>query len=375
MTLAIISHTEHYTSDDGVIVGWSPTVNEINHLLDVFDSIIHIAMMYDSKPPKSTMAYDSENITFVPIPAVGGKTLLKKLGILWQSGRIIRIISGVLKQVDYFQMRTPTGIGIFLIPYLSLLNRKAGWFKYAGYWNQGNPPLGYAFQRWMLKRQQRLVTINGKWEDQPEHCISFENPCLTTEDINTGFASMIKKNLEESLTFCFVGRLEREKGVECIYNAFGLLSAEERSRVNVVHFVGNGENLSSYRAKSEHMKINFKFHGSLSRNDIFEIYKQSHVFLLPTTASEGFPKVIAESMNFGCIPIVSDLSSIGQYVKDNVNGFLIDPITPEQLAKKIKYVMELSVNEYDGIKLNQRTLLEKFTFSYYNSRIQNELIK
>ena len=37
MKLAIISHTEHYKLPDGSIVGWSPTVNEINHVLEIFD--------------------------------------------------------------------------------------------------------------------------------------------------------------------------------------------------------------------------------------------------------------------------------------------------------------------------------------------------
>ena len=36
MKLLIISHTRHYI-EDGQILGWGPTLNEINHLLDVFE--------------------------------------------------------------------------------------------------------------------------------------------------------------------------------------------------------------------------------------------------------------------------------------------------------------------------------------------------
>ena len=43
MKLAIISHTEHYPNQDGDIVGWGPTITEINHLLDRFEEIYHVA--------------------------------------------------------------------------------------------------------------------------------------------------------------------------------------------------------------------------------------------------------------------------------------------------------------------------------------------
>jgi hypothetical protein len=126
MTLAIISHTEHYTADDGTLVGWSPTVNEINHLLDLFDTIVHVAMHHDGKPPLSTMAYRSDKIRFVPIPTVGGQGVLSKWHSLMQAPSIIKTVAEVLKEVDYFQLRTPTGIGVFLIPYLTLFVKKKG---------------------------------------------------------------------------------------------------------------------------------------------------------------------------------------------------------------------------------------------------------
>jgi hypothetical protein len=71
MKLAIISHTEHYKTQEGVIVGWSPTVNEINHLLHVFDEIYHVAMLKEGAPPPSVMAYSSNKIKFIPLPALG----------------------------------------------------------------------------------------------------------------------------------------------------------------------------------------------------------------------------------------------------------------------------------------------------------------
>ena len=58
------------------------------------------------------------------------------------------------------------------------MRRKKKWVKYAGNWTQKDIPFSYAIQRWWLRNniQKSMVTINGKWKQQPEHLISFFNP-------------------------------------------------------------------------------------------------------------------------------------------------------------------------------------------------------
>ena len=195
------------------------------------------------------------------------------------------------------------------------------------------------------------------------------------EDIELGQQVIQNKTIAGKLSFCFVGRLESDKGVERIIEAFKALSVEGQSKIHKVHLVGNGNELAYFKNLSKDCNVDFKFHGFLSRADVFEIYKVSHVFLLPTTASEGFPKVIAEAMNFGCIPIVSNMSSIGQYVKHNDNGFLIDSVTSENVLKLIKSVIDLSDIDYKRLIENRKSIVHKFTFSHYNNRIRTELLK
>ena len=138
--LLIISHTEHYKNAKGAIVGWGSTVTEINYLATQFDEIYHLAVLLNEVAPPSSLAYTSNNIHFVPLKATGGKNILQKLGIIWNApGTIFKIIQ-LLKKVDVFQFRAPTGIGVYLIPFLTLFVKKKGWFKYAGNWNQEKPP-------------------------------------------------------------------------------------------------------------------------------------------------------------------------------------------------------------------------------------------
>jgi glycosyltransferase involved in cell wall biosynthesis len=373
LKLAIISHTEHYTAPDGTLLGWSPTVNEINHLLSVFDTIYHVAMLHEGEAPASTMAYTSAQIHFVPLPVLGGTTLGSKLNTLVQAPKVIRLVAQTLKHVDYFQLRTPTGIGVYLIPYLTFFSRHKGWYKYAGNWNQKHAPMGYAIQRWFLKQQSRPVTINGQWPKQPRHCYSFENPCLTLGDIDTG-SKVLEEKTFDRISFCYVGRLEKQKGVERIIKAFSEIDSSLLSRIGQVHLVGEGSDLPYFKALSASTGVSFVFHSALSRDEVFQVYAQSHVFLMPTTASEGFPKVIAEALSYGCIPVVSDLSSIGQYVTHNVHGFLINPIDNSELVSTIHNLLQFTIDDYNELMKHRYEIIHKFTFEYYLQHILKSIL-
>ena len=370
--LLIISHTEHYSNVDGSLVGWGPTITEINHLAPYFELIIHIGFYYDEKAPPSALPYTANNIKFVALPIQGGSTFSKKLLLFWKMPKTIRIIWKTLKQVDAFQLRTPTGIGVYLIPVLTIFTRKKGWFKYAGNWVQKKPPLGYRLQRWMLKNQSRIVTINGFWPEQPKQCLSFENPCLTLNERDFGKEIVAKKKYDVPFKLCFVGRLEDEKGVQRILDA--LKQIQQPNFIDSVHFIGDGEKRSSYEKQAESISLDIIFHGYLQREEVFEIYRKSHFMLLPSTASEGFPKVIAEAMNFGCIPIVSSVSSIGHYVTTE-NGFIVAPATAENMYK---ILMSLKDEENEILKskaMHAYKRVAQFTFDHYNHRIINQILK
>ncbi|MAZ72111.1 MAG: capsular biosynthesis protein [Flavobacteriaceae bacterium] len=370
MKLAIISHTEHYKDVQGRIVGWGPTVSELNHLAEHFETIYHVAMLHNTKAPPSSLPYIHSNIVFVPLPPSGGETLLSKLNILWQAPKTIAAVRKTLKKVDAFQLRVPTGIGVFLIPYLTYLNRRQGWYKYAGNWNQKNAPLGYKLQKNMLLKQDRKVTINGAWPDQPSHCYTFENPCLTLTERKEGVAVIKNKNYTTPFTFCFVGRLDDAKGVQRIIDAFSKIKL---SGVKNIHFIGNGQQLETYKLHCISLGLPAVFHGFLPRNEVFEIYRQSDFLLLPSTASEGFPKVIAEGMNFGCIPIVSNVSSIGQYI-DSKNGYVLSHTTASNLEIIINEIYKENPNILKRKAVQGYTTSSKFTFAHYNQRILQDIL-
>jgi glycosyltransferase involved in cell wall biosynthesis len=367
--LLIISHTEHYLAADGTIVGWGPTIREINHLLNIFDEIWHIAVLHDSVAPKSSMAYVSDRIHFIPIKPFGGRRITAKLAIIFHIPSILAIVLRILKKVDFWQFRAPTGIGVFLVPFLSIFINKPGWFKYAGNWMQEHPPLGYRLQRfWLAKLQKRTVTINGHWPGLPVHCLSFENPCLDEHDCNEGYKALIQKNYKPPFEICFIGRLEPEKGI------ITLLEALDNPRlsntfVKVLHIVGEGRSGSIVADLAKKLSFPIVIHGALSREEVGKVLQQCDFNILPSH-SEGFPKVIAEGAAYGAIPVVTNISSIGHYIIHKENGFLLelDKIKSNTIVQDLEEVF-LSPNLID-IARTALNMSSKFTFGNYNSKLK-----
>lgn len=372
MKLLIISHTEHYINE-GVLVGWGPTIREINYLSNSFSNIFHIACLYEGgSPPASSLPYASPNIEFIPISPFGGKSIVDKVNVLREAPRVIQIVQKYIHTADAVQIRVPTGIANYLLPWLTL-NRPdiPIWVKYAGNWVQENPPLGYGFQRWWLKNNflKCPVTINGKWPNQSAHCISFENPCLDMDEREIGLQAIQDKQYTSSFKACFVGRIEAAKGVGRILESAPVLI---KKGITQLDFIGEGPEKSQFEYLAKTISgINITFHGALARNELAQVLIDAHFLLLPSTASEGFPKVIAEGWNYGAIPIVSNVSAIPQYVNHS-NGFVWD------IAEKsfYDYLEEIEVSSELCLSKAAEGYAEAstFTFEHYYKRIKETII-
>lgn len=371
--LVIISHTEHYLKDN-VITGWGATVNEVNFLADYWDSIAHVACFYSSVSPESALPYTKANIQFVPIPPYGGKSLFDKLSILFKIPTIFVAVLKSIRGATEVQLRLPTSIGIFLLPLFSILpfRKFTFWVKYAGNWNQYNAPLSYRFQKWWLEQNfcNSIVTINGFWDNQPSHCISFENPCLTNEDVNLGEILSKEKQFNSPFTFCFVGRIDEAKGILSCIQALKKISPD---LIQKIHFVGDGNLLM--RCKEELIFLNDKieFHGFLDKTRVHEILKLSHFLLLPSK-SEGFPKVIAEAACYGVIPIVSDVGSIPHYINES-NGFLWNINSREDYSDVLVKATSEEANILKERSNSVIKLAKSFTFEAYYKKLEEKILK
>ena len=370
----IISHTDHQRNEDGQLVGWGPTITEINFLARQWDEVVHVGC-FDAGPAKgSSLPYVGDNIRLIPIPPFGGKKWKDKISVLTLAPKVIAAVRKALKDATHVQLRLPMGIGLFLLPFFILREKKKYifWVKYANNWNQYKPPMGYAIQRWILKKNLAhcITTINGYWNPQPSHCLSFENPSLRISDLEAGQMALSNKNFSPPFNFSFIGRLEDEKGVSRILDALEMM---DTSLIGKVQFIGDGMKTDYYLKKSAGLGDKVIFHGYQTGVFIRQILTESHFFLLPTTASEGFPKVVAEACCYGSIPIVSDTSSIPHYVKDGINGFVWKINDKQTYLDVLNSAIRTPMPALEKIGKNGKELAEKFTLERYYQRLVSEI--
>jgi glycosyltransferase involved in cell wall biosynthesis len=201
--------------------------------------------------------------------------------------------------------------------------------------------------------------------------ISFENPCLTLQERIEGEWVLKSKSYEGKLDFVFIGQLVDTKGILRIIEAFKQFQNE--SRIGLIHFIGDGKKRGEYDKLVRQNNLNCLFHGFLCKADVNTVLAKAHVLLLPSD-SEGFPKVVAEGANYGCIPIVSDISCLSQYVKDNISGYVMPSLDTEGLLSSIHRLISISGDDLKQMAHSAYKMGEHFTYDYYNLRIARDIL-
>ncbi len=352
--------------------GYEPVVRELDVIADLFDEIIWLGCQNTQlKVPLSQP--QSPNIHLIAMPISGGKSLLSKLKIAFLYPVYLFYILKYLPKVTHVHTRAPSHPTLLALLISKWDKTRIYWHKYAGNWIEPNPPKSYALQRSVLKgisNPKVFGTVNGKWTGEKKHILSFENPCIYEDErILAGEISQ-QKDFNKKLTIVFVGALSRFKGVIELINCIDLLTCPQRFSELII--VGNGELWEEVNKLSSKMnKVPIRVTGALSRADLAEIYAGGHILALPSL-SEGFPKVIGEGAAYGCIPLVTNISSINQYIQQGINGFLLKDNYSVTIAAALNEISK--ENNLKQISINATSLSSIFTYENYRLRIVNEIL-
>ncbi len=79
-------------------------------------------------------------------------------------------------------------------------------------------------------------------------------------------------------------------------------------------------------------------------------------------------------MNFGCIPIVSEVGSIGHYFKNGIEGFILGKINCNELTKSWENFNDLTKEKKDSFIFESNKLAHMFTFEKYLTNLKKRVI-
>ena len=372
--LLIVSDTPMRMVKDAEYEAYEPVVREIENMEHIFTDITWIGYNYNNDLSRSNLRkIYSNKVNYIFLDRTGGSRLSDKLNILLKIIPYFIIILKEIRKNDIIHTRAPSLPAFLAIIASIFFNKKKYWHKYAGNWIQKNAPFSYSIQRWLLNMNigNSKVTINGVWPSQNQNILSFENPCLTEVELESSTIIAKQKDYSGKLNLCFVGRLEPAKGALIILEL--LQNLEDVDWIDTFYIIGDGPSKNIIENKKPNLHLKVCLTGWLLREQLNEIYTKCHLIILPSYASEGFPKVLAEAASYGCVPIVSNLSSISQYINNNISGVLIDDLT----QSNIKSVLSKLSNKREKLMSMASAALKwvsLFTYSRYVFRIEKEII-
>lgn len=372
MRLLVIGHTAHY-HHEGQIVGWGPTVKEIDWLAQTCDQLIHLACFHKRPAPPSALPYTAKNVQLVTVPPAGGLNWRAKWRVLQNGRQYWAAIRHWLPEADLVQVRCPGSLGMYGMLAVSASSKTKNWIKYAGNWSAPEAPSHRFQQKWLEKGWHHgPVTINGRWHSQPRHVFSFLNPSLTQQDVEQARSLTFEKQLSQPIRLIFVGHTTLAKGFPTVLQIFAQLTRHLSTEV-VLEVVGESADQERWKnwLLEKGLADQVTFHGWLPHAQVLQRLVGAHFILLPSQM-EGWPKVLSEAMSFGVVPLASAVSAIPQILAETGTGFTFPVGEVAGYVERIVYLLA-HPQEWARCRRAGIAAASLFTYERYLANLQQML--
>jgi glycosyltransferase involved in cell wall biosynthesis len=247
------------------------------------------------------------------------------------------------------------------------------------------PRVIYCAHGWLFDRPMSSMALLGakmveRWLSMVTHVVV----CISAHDFSLALKAGIKSNklrvvlngvasdgptpidvspdwMDGRLRVLFVGRFDRQKGIDILFDALKLLE-------NDVHaFVAGGAVLGD-EGLPEGPPQCANFLGWVSP-DVLEVYRRSADVMIIPSRWEGFGLVAVEAMRAGLAVIASRTGGLKEIVEDGVTGVLFEPGSVSELVEAISSRDSL---EWRKMGLAARARFEeRFTMERVHSDIRD----
>ena len=343
MRLALVSHKICWKSAESpsgyATDGGFPS--QVEAISELFDETRVLVPCLSSSVPKGLSPLTGNNLHIVPLDVPSGENLRRKLNMLPWAIKNSSVIWRETRKADAIHAPIPGDVGTIGM-LLAMLLRKPLFVRHCGNW-MVQKTLAEDFWKWSMERfagGRNVMFATGG---------DSVSPSETNPNIKWIFSTSLRQHdLNDSVTRELPGdgavrlitacRLEEKKGVDGVIESMPLIL--EKFPKAFLDVVGDGSLLPKLREQVRRLGIKDKvtFHGKVTPSKVVELMKASHVFCFPTSASEGFPKVVLEAMASGLPVITTKVSVLPELVGGSGCGILLDAPTAGNLADAVKTI-------------------------------------
>jgi glycosyltransferase involved in cell wall biosynthesis len=347
MKLLVISDA-HLITQNGKKVAYAPYVKEMDLWMAYVSETTFVSPNKIAKPLLAR-AFKKQDFVQMSVRRLEFHTLkhavLSLLTVPYQA----LLLWKAMRRADHIHMRAPGNLVLLAGIVSVMLPRKRKTIKYAGNFSPiASQPVSYRLQKKIFSNtrfsKNTTVMAYGDWPRQTANVEPFFT--ATYSERQKGH---FLKYYDEPLQFMFVGTLSQNKNPQLL--VYLIKALNEAGISSQGHFYGDGAMKEALRVQSSALNVRSSdfgnrslkpqnqelevesiiaksakssflsdklgwekeqaifFHGNQPAAIVTEAYKRSH-FLFLASQSEGWPKVVAEAMWHGCIPIATPVSCV-----------------------------------------------------------------
>lgn len=177
----------------------------------------------------------------------------------------------------------------------------------------------------------------------------------------------------ERITFGYCGSIQPHKGTHVLIRAFRVLNSENAE----LRLYGKWENEDYLRYLKDLVGDDNRiiFCGEYEGEEVGEVLNGIDVLVVPSLCYESYSFVIHEA--FACnIPVIaSNIGGLAEKVKESITGFTFRAGDHEDLANKLRHIME-NLSHLNEVKRKMREFLPPFMEeeAYLYERIYKEIV-
>lgn len=225
----------------------------------------------------------------------------------------------------------------------------------------------------LLKNSEKITTVSGSVARELRG-YGFDPNTITVVgngvDERTFFP--IRNRKSEEAYVLYTGRIGLRKGLFDLVECAGYV-CKRHPKVKFL-VTGKGESFFFNRLKEKVRKTGFQdkiiFLGYVEKDKLVQLYQNALVHVVPSLY-EGLPTVLLEAMSSGLPVVATAVSGNTEVISSNVNGFLVPPKAPEEMAKVIIRLLD-DANLREKIGREARKTIEKH---YTWDKIADNIVK
>lgn len=230
------------------------------------------------------------------------------------------------------------------------------------------PPVLRKVVAGVFRRATAVIVLSESWLSVYEDLVGVPAEKLTVAMNCVEVPAALPQRAAEPLGVAFLGRLGPQKGAWDLVRAVAVLPAPLRARLRV-QMAGDGDVAGTRALVAQHgVGDVVEVRDWLDATERDQVLTDSAALALPSP-NEGLPMSLLEAMAWGLVPVVSPVGGIPEVVTNGVNGLLVRPGDPDDIAAALRRLIEEPALRAELSAAARRSAEDGFSIEAYREKL------